>query len=98
MPKLQLKIGAHSLTVAVPEEDKVAMLEAARQVNQAILHVKEANKVVDGERAAIMAAVQIACAPAAAGAAAAAGPSADGLAELAAAIDDALATAEAGAA
>lgn len=91
MPKLQVKIGTHRFTVNVDEEGKKEMLEAARRVDQEMTRIKDAHKVADGERSAIMAALHIAlAAPVAAGTAA---PAAD-LARLEAALDEALAAAE----
>lgn len=91
MPKLQVKIGTHRFTVNVDESGKKETLEAVRRVDQEMTRIKSSNKVADGERAAIMAALHIAlAAPPAAGAAA---PAAD-LARLEAALDEALAAAE----
>ena len=58
--KLQLHIGTHSIKVMVEEQDKPAMLAAARRVDQMLSAMRQDGNEVDGARAAIKVALQLA--------------------------------------
>lgn len=57
---LQLQIGTHHFKVRVTEGDKPRMLVAARKVEEMLERYRRIDKVADGERAAVMVALQVA--------------------------------------
>ena len=58
-PTLQLQIGTHRFKVGVEEDAKPAMLAAAKKVERMLSDMRNSS-VADGERAAIMVALQLA--------------------------------------
>lgn len=87
-PTLQIQIGTHRFKVRVDEKEKAAMLAAAKKVERMLGEMRR-NQVADGERAAIMVALQLANGEGAAEAPELAG---DDLARLEATLDEALAS------
>lgn len=57
---LQIQIRRHQFNVACSPQDEQAMRAAARAVERQVAQVRSKTKVSDGERAALMAALQIA--------------------------------------
>ena len=60
MPTLQVFIRQYKFNVSCTREDEAAMRAAARLVEEKVGALREKVKVADGERAAMMAALQVA--------------------------------------
>ncbi|MGI9305901.1 MAG: cell division protein ZapA [Gammaproteobacteria bacterium] len=60
MNALQIHIRRHRFDIACEKRDETAMRAAARRVEEQLRAVRENSKVADGERAALMVALQIA--------------------------------------
>lgn len=60
MASLRINIRRHTFNVACAKGGEAAMKEAARAVEEKIDHLRGKTGVADGERAALMAALQIA--------------------------------------
>lgn len=60
MTTLQVFIRQHKFNVSCDKNDEAAMRAAARLVEEKVVALREKVKVADGERAAMMAALQVA--------------------------------------
>lgn len=87
MPTLRLQIGTHRFKVSVSENDKERMVAAARRVEEMLRRYSDVDRVADGERAAVMVALQMASS--------AISVDEMSLAEVSSALDEALAAASA---
>lgn len=57
---LQLQIGSHRFKVRVEEQERERMIAAARRVEEMFTQRWRVEKVADGERAALMVALELA--------------------------------------
>lgn len=60
MERVDVSILGHDYSLACSKDEKPALLDAVRYVDQSMLRVKGAGKVASNERIAVMAAIQIA--------------------------------------
>lgn len=60
MERVDVSILGRDYSLACPPQEKEALLAAVRQVDQRMLAIKGAGRIVSNERIAVMAAIQIA--------------------------------------